>query len=699
MKVLVAGNTGYLTREFILKTFPQYEVVITGDPLIKSSVSKKITVIQKNYQQVQDILNIQHFDKIIYFSAYLTFNGKAQHEMEELNALLEYCEKNNSTKFLYVTRQSRLQQDRSKDEVILKQGKEVCYYYASVKGLDIKVIESPYLYSISYSRDFLYQLFKSAAEKKEFELRAAAQEGVFFISLADLSKLIHKIFDSWKKGYEVVEIPLQDPLLLGSLSAKIPDLEINFLSQAPVSTSNEISETATVVSKYSWQQNDSLNAVIADLYAGFSSNWVKTGFFEKFNNAFLKKHRKLIALLEVIAAFFLCIFLNNFAVSNAQFKLIDIKLLYVVMAGTIYGIDLGLVAASLASGLLIYTFVASGTDWLTLFYDPTNWLPFIGYYIVAAVCGYLQIKSKDSINFWEKESTVSEDKCQFIRELYEGEVKEGKKLQKQILGNKNSFGKIFEVTQRLDSVEPAKIFNESIRVLEELLENKSISIYRIEKNSSFARLQVASSDVLNEQPFSLDLKDYKEILTVIKSGEVWVNHNLDARFPMYVTDISQNSQPLLMITIAHTDYTQMSLYYENLFKVLCGLVQNAVLKALFYKETVYGKLHYNETTVLKEEAFVNELKIARQSKEGQNSLYELLKIKVKNTDEIKAVYLKVKDLIRASDILGATEKGDFYLLLTQISSENLPLVLERFSKAGVKSQVVLADEEEEICAS
>ena len=77
----------------------------------------------------------------------------------------------------------------------------------------------------------------------------------------------------------------------------------------------------------------------------------------------------------------------------AQLNVLDYRLLYVVLIGTLYGLDFGLVAALLASvGLAASYFTQYGYTFQGLFYEPSNWLPFIAYFVVGAVCGYVQLR-------------------------------------------------------------------------------------------------------------------------------------------------------------------------------------------------------------------------------------------------------------------------------------------------------------------
>ena len=63
---------------------------------------------------------------------------------------------------------------------------------------------------------------------------------------------------------------------------------------------------------------------------------------------------------------------------------------------------------------------------------------------------------------------------------------------KQILGFKDSFGRIFDAVQRLDNILPQSIFMEALLTMEDILENRSIAIYSVDQYERFGRLVVLS---------------------------------------------------------------------------------------------------------------------------------------------------------------------------------------------------------------
>ncbi len=59
---------------------------------------------------------------------------------------------------------------------------------------------------------------------------------------------------------------------------------------------------------------------------------------------------------------------------------------------------------------------------MTLFYEPSNWIAFIFYFLVGALCGYVKLKKDDTIKFTQEENRLLEAKLAFTRQIYEEHV-------------------------------------------------------------------------------------------------------------------------------------------------------------------------------------------------------------------------------------------------------------------------------------
>ncbi len=149
--------------------------------------------------------------------------------------------------------------------------------------------------------------------------------------------------------------------------------------------------------------------------------------------------------------------------------MLDYRLLFVVLIGTLYGF-LALVAALLASvGLAASYFTQYGYTFQGLFYEPSNWLPFIAYFVVGAVCGYVQLRNSEAIRAERDQNELVRNRNTFLTQLYHDAIEDKRAYRRQIVGRHDSFGKIFAVTQELDVLNPRDIYRKCCELLGEIL--------------------------------------------------------------------------------------------------------------------------------------------------------------------------------------------------------------------------------------
>ena len=74
MRVLLVGNTGYITKEFVQEAFPESEVFIMGNSLLKTERKKHLNVrpFPERDEELEDIFHTYDFELMVYFSNYTT---------------------------------------------------------------------------------------------------------------------------------------------------------------------------------------------------------------------------------------------------------------------------------------------------------------------------------------------------------------------------------------------------------------------------------------------------------------------------------------------------------------------------------------------------------------------------------------------------------------------------------------------------
>ena len=70
------------------------------------------------------------------------------------------------------------------------------------------------------------------------------------------------------------------------------------------------------------------------------------------------------------------------------------------------------------------------------------------------------------------------------------------------------------------------------------------------------------------------------MIRAIEQEGLWVNRGFLPGRPMYAAGVRQNGSLVVLIGLYTASEEQMTLYYQNLFRILCGLVETALVRAL-----------------------------------------------------------------------------------------------------------------------
>ncbi|MDO5416482.1 MAG: NAD(P)-dependent oxidoreductase [Lachnospiraceae bacterium] len=690
-EILLVGNTGYVTEAFIGKAFPECHVMVMGNPGIHSDKKKGITSFSARLggKELQEVFQAYEFDSVIYFSNYLTFHGELEGEMERLRRMLQNSRAYGSTRILYLTGPEGAYSVSTGKTVLADSAEQLCMHYAEIGHLQIKVVRLPYLYSGSCPSDYFFRQFQCMEQKGRLEFTENPGQKMYFLCMDDLAELLYRMLDGWSRENEILNVPdcfsIPCERLGEEMEKQNPGVRISYGADG---VCQEVPADDKVLRhRYGWFPKISVLNELPLLYQEYRAvSERKATRWQRLVSG-MKEQGRLWRTAELGIGFLLAELLRGLMGGQVQFRMIDIRLLFIVMMGTIYGMDMGIWAAALESASLAWSYQRQGTNWFTLFYEPGNWLPFLLYFMTGAVCGYVQLKNREDVAFTRKEKSLITEKFLFLRNLYLDALQDKKEYKKQIIGSRDSFGKIFDITRQLDVVRPQEIFLKIIQIFEAVMENQTISIYSLGQNQSFARLEAASKSIALKLPKSLRMEDCREALGRLEEGEVWSNNQLLKGYPMYMAGVRKDSRLVLLLVIQEADYSQMTLYYLNLFKILCGLVQTSLLRALDYQSALRGQQYIEGTNILKEFYFLERLKLQHSMMEQKIAEYMLVRLDLlgKTLEEADDI---LSSKIRENDVLGMSEDGSLYLILTQTAPEYVPIVTKRLEEAGFGCRVV-----------
>lgn len=689
MEVLVVGNTAYVDDDFCSKAFLGDHVKVVAAAESRRDESSPHASWNELLQHLEQAYE---FDRVVYLSNFLTPHTDIMGDIELLRSVFRAC-MGRRVQLLYVAGPAGAEgaadaAGRTGKGIIARAANDLCRHYAAHEGVQAKILRAPFLYTASAALGdpFLVPLF-DACLTGSVALQGSEDAAFPLLCAEELAVLVHRIFDSWDASFETLDVADTFHHTSGevgeALKAVFPDLAVAYGDSAGYAL--PVSDVARV--RYGWFQRYDLLHDLSTIQARWDAG--RAGKVNPLRAVIdrIQMHTLPIKCLETVVAWILFEVLDHLFSQSAQLNVLDYRLLYVVLIGTLYGLDFGLVASLLASaGLAVSYFTQYGYTFQGLFYEPSNWLPFIAYFVVGAVCGYVQLRNSEAIKVERDQNELVRNRNTFLTQLYHDAIEDKRTYKRQIVGRHDSFGKIFAVTQELDVLSPRDIYRKCCELIGEILENDSVTIYHV-SGGAFARLVAASPVIAEDAKRSLSLDQLVPLLGGEGRSNLWVNRELTSGLPMFGYTIERDGAPAVLIFVRHAAENQMTLYYQNLFRILCGLVESALGRAFDYEAVAQDKRCIAGTCVLKQAAFGQELAAEQALADKKMGSFLLLRV-VPGMEPIGELVGAIGSAIRESDAAGLVDGDVLYLLMRQTKACNLPIIRERLSAKQIVVELV-----------
>lgn len=688
MEVLVVGNTSYVDDDFCAKAFPGDHVQVVA----ASDTQRDGSPAPSSWNELlQHLDQAYEFERVVYLSTYLTPHTETFGDIELLRSVFRAC-MGRQIQLLFVTGPAGVDGDvdaagQTGKGIIAHAANDLCRYYAGRDGIQAKILRVPYLYTASSALNdpFLVPLFQ-ACSHGSLVLKNSAVSPLQALCAEELAVLLSRIFDSWDPAFEELDIADGFAHTLGDLAEALkrlfPGLEVTYGDDAEAS----VASSDAIRKRYGWFQRYDVLTDLSTIHARWEQS--RAGRHHPLRHAIdrMREHTLPVICAETALAWVLFEVLERVFSQSAQLNVLDYRLLYVVLIGTLYGLDFGLVAALLTSvGLAVSYFTQYGYTFQGLFYEPSNWLPFIAYFVVGAVCGYVQLRNCETLKAERAENELVRNRNDFLGRLYHDAIEDKQAYKRQIVGRHDSFGKIFAVTQELDVLNPRDIYRKCCELLGEILENDTVTIYHV-SGEAFTRLVAASPAISVDALRSLALDDLKAMMEGMDHSGLWMNRKLVPGLPMFAYVMERDGAPAIFIFVRHVAESQMTLYYQNLFRILCGLVESALGRAFDYEALARDKRCVAGTRVLKQDAFGRELATEQALADRKMGSYLLLRV-VPGMEPVGELVGAIGSAIRESDAAGLVD-DTLYLLMRQATEADLPVICKRMASKQISVEHV-----------
>ncbi|WP_022774042.1 NAD-dependent epimerase/dehydratase family protein [Butyrivibrio sp. AE2015] len=697
MDTLVVGSNGYFSKESLETAFGTDNIILCG-PKLESQKEGNIRWFKKSIMgdDFKTLFFTYGFERVVFVSHFINKDSYEVGEIEQLRNVLSLCRKTKVKQFVYVTSDEALLDVENSDSLIYSSVESICRYYAEQYQISVKIIYSPHLISGHYKDDFWCRIFDALEKGEKVEIKARGDEIADFLSIEDLSDFLSRLFDVW--GEDESDNGIYETIYLRSGA--------NTTYEEAFSSIKKIYKNADVVFSgssirgrleygqdvarhfYGWfAQKDAVSEIDEYVKQYRELYHVKRKIAEILREK-LRINGKIMMFLELILGAFLVEVYNYYSGGSVQFRMIDVRLLFVVLMSLVYGTRIGGITAILEIVSLVLAYYRQGTNGILLFYDPSNWIPFILLLVTAAVCGYIKQRKDEDLAFISDENKLLKEEKGFVNRLYEEAMEYKNQYKQDLIGSRDGFGRIFDVVQKLSTTVPEEIFAESIPVMEDVLDNRSIAIYTInDKGARFARLSVASEQISSNLKKSINLDDYRTVIDEVSKGEIWFNRDVREGFPTYVAGIKSEGALSVLIMIYHVEYIQISTYYTNLIRILSGLMENFIIKAWEYQKAVADKTYVEGTQITQYEYFVQQFNIQKEMADNKLTDFRLFRIMRENRT-LTEIDEMLQTKIRNNDIVGLGSDNNIYLLASQVDDSSETIVLKRFQNMGLKCDVV-----------
>lgn len=701
-EVLLVGNTDFITKQWIQHAFPRDHVVIAEREGTVDGNDRLRIVNMSDANTLAETLTTYEFDRIVFFSENLTPRSDRDGDLGTLRRFL-HAIRNRQTQILMVSGpeseftypENADVRDTSKS-LMSRASEELCLYYARTYRLEAKIIRSPYLYASDRNGVTAYfnHLFEQA-ESGTLSFCEQKNQQTCFLCADDLAELIYRMFDDWTAESEIFHVPNVFNFTYGDLadviSAAFPGLSVTFGEDRPQCYP---ADDHVLRLRYGWSPRYSLKQDLPPIL----QRWKEARAQEQSGKHpiwdFLRNHSKPWIAIEIFITFILEELLRAAVQGNSQLETVDLRLFFVVIVGTMYGLNAGVFAAVLACAGMALSYASKGASFAPLFYDTSNWLAFVVYFVAGAVCGYVQLRNRENLRFMRDENSLLRERLAFLRDLYHDVLDDRRMLRGQIIGRRDSFGKMYAMTRELDEVLPRKLYYATIRIMQDTLGGDSFGIYRIDNGGRFAHLMAASPQTESLFSKSALLENYTNIVTALDHGRLWVNRNLEQNLPMYAAGVRADGKLAVVIVLAKAQPDQMNLYFQNLFTIMCGLVESAMVRAFDYENVARQTSLVPGTEFLNTQAFLPKVLAANELKRNHMSNHLLLRVEDAWQDDGS----RLMGAIRQTDEAGVLQDGNVYVLMDQVSEHELPIINRRLSQAGLHVTLVSDHEEDSLLA-
>lgn len=577
----------------------------------------------------------------------------------------------------------------------IAQGESLCDNYRKTQGLDTLILRFDRIYSVpergKRQEDPCFNMCMEAIQRSS--ISASSRNTFSMLYLNDAVELAYKVIIDKESAQFRYHISSMEEIT----ETQLAEMICQDMGSGVEILDNSVGENHRLVLDGQIYEKEYGQRIFTNYQEGVKkvTDYVKrhsgsfakegsagAGWFGKLKQNISSIFGRLVPFIENVICFLPFFMLNNRAVGSEYFDRVDFYLLYVLLFAIVHGQQQAVFSGllSIAGYCFRQMYTRSGFDVLL---DHNTYVWMAQLFILGMVVGYMRDQLRHIRTDHEEEIQYLRGKLEDISDINDSNVRMKQNFETQVVNQKDSLGKIYDITSSLDRYGPEETLFYAAQVLAKLMDSRDVAIYVV-ANQNYARLFSATSPEARKLGNSIEYTAMKEMFAELKEDRVYINKNMNDKLPLMASAVFEEGRMQLILMVWGIPWQRMTLAESNRLTIIGRLIQNAVLRANRYLDTLKDQRYMKGTNMLAEGAFTLLVKAFFDARDKGLTECTLLRILTRD-DSHEHVATVLNRNMRQTDYMGMLKDGGLYVLLSNTDEEHASGVIERFRASGYES--------------
>lgn len=572
----------------------------------------------------------------------------------------------------------------------IAQGEEICENYRKTQGLDTLILRFDHLYGIprrgQEESNACYQMCLEAL--KTGRVSASDRRSFSMLYLNDAVELAYKVIMQEQPALPIYQISSMEEIN----EIRLAEIVIKAMGGGIRLVNNSVGEKYRLVLDGRPYQEEFEQRIFVQYEEGVEQ---VAKYMKRHADAFISAEdagggragriwhgiktafRRIFPFVENVICFVPFFILNSKASDSEYFNRLDFFLLYVLLFAIIYGQQQAIFSSLLAvTGYFLQQMYGRTGFEVLLDYNIYIWMAQL--FIIGMVVGYMRDQLQFVKDENEEEVRYLSRKVDDIADINDSNVRMKQSFETQLVNQRDSLGKIYEITSSLEAYAPEEVLFYAAKVLGELMDSKDVAVYTV-ANGDYARLFSFTSLEARKLGNSIKYTDMEDLYRDLSEHRVFINKKMDEKLPLMASAVYTENKMELILMIWGIPWQRMTLPEANRLTIVGSLIQNAVVHANRYLDALTNERYLGQSRVMSADAFDQLVKAFFGAK--TNGLTECALLEITTADIGRAAEALGRNM-RQTDYMGVLDDGKFYILLSNTDEKNAEGVIERFRNSG-----------------